>query len=168
MLIERNCLQCQKTFQANKSDVNRGHAKFCCLSCSSKYSAGKRPKGQPNVECALCKSPFYKTLARLKNSKSELYFCCREHKNQAQRIGGIKEIMPPHYGVSLKSYRDIAFRNLPHVCNRCGFFEYPILQVHHIDRDRKNNDLSNLEILCPNCHEVEHLLKGDGRHTKEN
>ena len=26
------------------------------------------------------------------------------------------------------------------------------LEVHHIDGDHSNNDLSNLQILCPNCH----------------
>lgn len=46
-------------------------------------------------------------------------------------------------------------------CNRCGYDEHPrILGVHHIDRNKKNNDLSNLEVLCPNCHSLEH-----SRHT---
>lgn len=26
------------------------------------------------------------------------------------------------------------------------------LEVHHIDGDRTNNDLPNLQLLCPNCH----------------
>lgn len=43
-------------------------------------------------------------------------------------------------------------------CIRCGFNAYTkILQVHHIDRNRNNNSLSNLEVLCPNCHCIEHL-----------
>jgi len=42
-------------------------------------------------------------------------------------------------------------------CQRCGFDEYPkILGVHHKDRNRNNNTISNLEILCPNCHSIEH------------
>ena len=49
-------------------------------------------------------------------------------------------------------------RNLIKECNRCGYSAYPdILGVHHIDRNRDNNDLSNLEVLCPNCHSVEHM-----------
>jgi len=27
-----------------------------------------------------------------------------------------------------------------------------VLQLHHIDGDRTNNTLRNLQILCPNCH----------------
>jgi 5-methylcytosine-specific restriction endonuclease McrA len=43
-------------------------------------------------------------------------------------------------------------------CERCGYDDKPgILQVHHKDRDRENNALSNLEVLCPNCHAEEHL-----------
>ena len=28
----------------------------------------------------------------------------------------------------------------------------PKIEIHHIDGDRFNNNLSNLMILCPNCH----------------
>lgn len=49
-------------------------------------------------------------------------------------------------------------RNLIILCNRCGYNKEPkILGVHHKDRDRNNNDLINLEVLCPNCHSLEHM-----------
>lgn len=42
-------------------------------------------------------------------------------------------------------------------CERCGFDrDKAILGVHHKDRDRHNNELTNLEVLCPNCHSMEH------------
>lgn len=35
----------------------------------------------------------------------------------------------------------------------CGYKEEPrILEVHHKDENRSNNDIHNLCILCPNCH----------------
>ena len=41
-------------------------------------------------------------------------------------------------------------------CECCGVTEWlgnPIkLEVHHLDGDRLNNELENLELLCPNCH----------------
>lgn len=41
-------------------------------------------------------------------------------------------------------------------CEECGINNWrdkPIsLQLHHKDGNRKNNELSNLQILCPNCH----------------
>ena len=45
----------------------------------------------------------------------------------------------------------------PH-CERCGFIaDDPCqLDVHHIDRNNKNNNQSNLQTLCANCHRLEH------------
>ena len=41
-------------------------------------------------------------------------------------------------------------------CNGCGISEWRgktiVLQVEHKDGDQFNNELSNLELLCPNCH----------------
>lgn len=38
-------------------------------------------------------------------------------------------------------------------CACCDYDEcVDILEVHHIDGNRKNNNLDNLIILCPNCH----------------
>ena len=41
-------------------------------------------------------------------------------------------------------------------CEICGISEWqgkPIVcQLHHIDGNHSNNNLSNLQILCPNCH----------------
>ena len=41
-------------------------------------------------------------------------------------------------------------------CEKCKLTEwmtFPIpLEVHHIDGDRTNNTLDNLELLCNNCH----------------
>jgi len=44
-------------------------------------------------------------------------------------------------------------------CTICGFNETRpdgtiILQIDHIDGDRKNNTKENLRVLCPNCHAV--------------
>lgn len=44
----------------------------------------------------------------------------------------------------------------PYKCECCGNTEWngqPIpLQVHHIDGNHYNNEISNLQLLCPNCH----------------
>lgn len=54
---------------------------------------------------------------------------------------------------SIQTYRERAFKSFPHKCAVCGYNEeIGILQVHHIDGNRKNSKLDNLVILCPNCH----------------
>ena len=41
-------------------------------------------------------------------------------------------------------------------CEICGICEWNgksiTLQIDHIDGDRTNNDLTNLIVVCPNCH----------------
>lgn len=158
MKITKNCNNCGKDFQADSREVNRGNAKFCSRTCANNSKKGIKVQRKSNCTCAQCKVEFYRRPSK-SSSKSGLYFCSRACKDKAQRIGGIKEIQPFHYSNSLKEYRLLVEREvgITH-CNRCGYKEFPqILQVHHKDRDRKNNDISNLEVLCPNCHSLEHI-----------
>ena len=45
---------------------------------------------------------------------------------------------------------------LNHQCNNCKkttWLNNPIpIELHHKDGDHSNNNLNNLELLCPNCH----------------
>jgi RNase P subunit RPR2 len=51
-------------------------------------------------------------------------------------------------------------RGLIKICEKCGYDKVSgILIVHHKDRDRTNNNLSNLIVLCPNCHAIEHYCE---------
>ncbi len=45
------------------------------------------------------------------------------------------------------------------VCERCSMNNYAILQVHHKHERHKGgtDDMTNLELLCPNCHTTHHL-----------
>ena len=49
-------------------------------------------------------------------------------------------------------------------CEKCGFIaEHRVqLDVDHIDGNNKNNDLSNLQTLCANCHRYKTFLNKDG------
>lgn len=57
-------------------------------------------------------------------------------------------------------------------CEICGLsfwqgVELP-LELHHKDGNHYNNELSNLEILCPNCHSIQEGNNGAGRRSVEN
>ncbi len=164
-IVIKNCLYCHNIFEAKLSEVKRGYGKFCNRSCSSSYTSPDKIL-KPNCICVYCKKEFYRNASKKKLSRSGLYFCCRKHKDMGQRLeSGFKEIHPPHYGNGSCSYRAKALKEFPHKCNRCGWNEYVgALEVHHIDENRKNNIINNLEILCPNCHMVNHLLKSSGRY----
>lgn len=43
--VRVTCGWCGKAFSTRQCDVDRGHGKFCSLSCSSRYTNSKRPVG---------------------------------------------------------------------------------------------------------------------------
>jgi 5-methylcytosine-specific restriction endonuclease McrA len=88
-----------------------------------------------------------------------LYFCSRKCKDDAQKIGGVQEIMPPHYGRSngKNVYKNLIENTCSPTCIGCSEINKYLLCVHHIDGNRNNNALSNLEIVCGNCHIKRHL-----------
>ena len=53
-------------------------------------------------------------------------------------------------------------------CEKCGFIpEHQVqLDVDHIDGNNKNNELSNLQTLCANCHRLKTFLNQDGSYKK--
>lgn len=70
----------------------------------------------------------------------------------------------------MSDYRDL----IPiEKCARCGYCEFKSsLHVHHPDKNRDNNDPSNLIVLCSNCHQGLHhniwKLEDIGIKTPEN
>lgn len=127
-----------------------------CPYCIEEEKIVRYANNRTEVECAYCGKKFLKANSKLENSKSGLYFCCREHKDMAQRIDSgerFEQLRPDHYGIVNTCYRTAAFRHYENKCACCGYDEEPkILQVHHRDENRNNNALDNLVILCPNCH----------------
>ena len=43
-------------------------------------------------------------------------------------------------------------------CEGCGVSDWLghelLIEVHHIDGNNKNNQIDNLQLLCPNCHSI--------------
>jgi 5-methylcytosine-specific restriction endonuclease McrA len=100
-------------------------------------------KGTAQYTCAHCKITF------LDSPSHKRKYCSRKCVNKAA-----KELWTP---TSTTVRKAMIRRNLLKKCERCGYDEHPeILGVHHKDRNRQNNHSSNLEVLCPNCHSLEH------------
>lgn len=163
--VTRECKECSEEFEAEIREVNRGNGKFCCLSCAVSYNNKKRDS-KVKVKCSYCNKQIKKKQSKFESNKSGTFYCCREHKDKAQRINShVKQLNPDHYNNGEHNYRERALREQSgeSECNRCGTkLPEPILQVHHKDRNRSNGSLDNLEVLCPNCHVMEHYESGDG------
>ena len=156
-------LKCKKhniTFTASAECFMRGKedVRSSCPICSDEAKAERFKNNRIEVNCAYCNKKFLKQKSKINGSKSGLYFCCREHKDLAQRLnsGTIFDIIrPEHYGnlTTSKNYREKAFRVYSHKCSICGWDEdIDVLEVHHIDENREHNEIENLIILCPICH----------------
>ena len=61
-------------------------------------------------------------------------------------------------------YSKVAFDYYDAECMECRYSKIKsVLEIHHIDGDRSNNEPENLMILCPTCHKElhYHLAKGE-------
>lgn len=105
-----------------------------------------------NKVCPVCSKEFI--TYEKENSTTCGYSCAntyfRSGKNNPNYTGSIGN------RISARKYREVAYSTYGKKCNRCAYDNPLALEVHHIDRDRTNNSISNLEVLCCNCHALEH------------
>lgn len=59
--------------------------------------------------------------------------------------------------------------HVPYECASCGlttWLDVPItLELDHIDGDHRNNEISNLRFLCPNCHSLTPTFRGRNKRS---
>lgn len=145
------CNFCGKKFKRKKSQLKLSKKHFCSTDCQ--IEGRKRGK---IVKCFMCNKFTYKSLKSLKISLNKKYFCSRICSNKwiGEKQRGKSH---PNWRGGSFSYKNLLKRtNLKEVCVSCGKDDSRILCVHHIDENRKNNDVKNLVWLCRNCHFLVH------------
>lgn len=101
------------------------------------------------VKCAYCGKEIYRSAAEIEKNKSGYFYCSH---NCGNRHKNIVRLNSGEWDNTL-NYRLKAMTKYAHECMACGWDEDErILEVHHIDENRSNNDIDNLSILCPTCH----------------
>jgi hypothetical protein len=153
------CINCNDTFKANPSD-NR---KFCTHKCSATYNNKIRNR---KIKCLVCE---------LVLPRKGRYFCSKKCESIHISIKRIERI-ESGYCTSEKLVKNYLIEKYGEKCMECGWCEvHPLLkkvpvQLEHIDGNSENNNLSNLKILCPNCHSLTltfgALNKGRGRKNR--
>src|SRR6267154_4414164 len=137
-LSSHYCLRCGKEFFAPL----KAKAKYCNREC---HGFAKRTRVK--VSCFRCHKEFERHL----NKVQENNYCSRECKELDQQIGGPLSL--PHYKDGYTVYRNRALRQYGKKCDCCGYSDdVRMLDVHHVDGNRGNNEIYNLRVLCVWCH----------------
>ena len=129
------CPTCGRIFEVKKSTINR--RKYCNKECFNKSKQGKIPK---NIKIAQSKSPFQKGKKNI-NWKGGIY------KYPAEWTGKLKHLV---------WVRD---KNKCQLCGKIGKKRSDLV-CHHIDFDKKNCNIENIQLLCRSCHMKLHWQEG--------
>lgn len=169
------CIQCG-TRKADKKANGKGFRPTCTTcrlpSKKTKYDPDKKPK-RPLGEYPV--TPHDRPLCR----KCGVRPCAKQGSRFGLKVDGT-----PYYrtecsgclrakkpsGKWLTSpYRKAAILAAEKMhCTRCGFEpEDPIqIEVDHIDGNRKNSALENLQLLCANCHRLKTYRAGEHKKNR--
>lgn len=151
------CNRCSKEFYAKPHWLDKGHGKYCSQKCCiENQKTGKL------FSCFMCKKKAYRSRGQQKKSRSGRYFCSKScqttWRNTIVYVG--KNHSNWKHGTT--AYRNIMKRaKIAPICARCNNDDVRILTAHHKDRNRQNNDVSNLVWLCHNCHFLVHRYKSE-------
>lgn len=146
------CLYCEKIFWKRTAQIfPEGHC------CSRECQRLKQSTGEENP-CGYCGEVIYRHKTALKRSKSGNAFCNRSCATSFNNQFKVGENHPGYKGGS-STYRQRALDVHGASCSNqdCPFnnVEVKMLDVHHLDKNRKNNSINNLQVLCVWCHALE-------------
>lgn len=132
------CEQCGKEFITHSCYLKRGGGRFCSPSCSTTYRNLKNnPSWNPEVRKKISENH-----ADVSGENNPMYG--KRGKDAPSYIDGRSRCNPT-------LYKGILIANgIEPVCKLCGAIKN--IHVHHIDGNRKNNDINNLVWLCTKCH----------------
>ena len=140
---QRICEQCQSVFLIYKSQANRGQGKFCSKSCCTKYrNTYNNPSQRADV--------------REKISKNHADVSGKNNPMYGRRGSSAPSYIDGRSNIKGDLWRRIALVNKKKICEICKTEseENSKLHVHHKDKNRENNDLSNLQVVCVRCHNM--------------
>lgn len=146
------CKLCTNEFYAKPSWIKNGYGKYCSTNCRSLAQ-----KNGKIFKCHRCKNEVYRNLKDQSRSISGKFFCsksCQTRWRNAEVNIGKNH---PNWTNGVATYRDRMKRSSAEkACAKCSSKDFRVLAVHHKDKDRSNNSLSNLVWLCHNCHYLVH------------
>ena len=149
-----NCDYCRESFYKKPSHIEKCIRNYCSDNC--RY---KGRKSGLHIKCFVCGKEVYKERRFLNRSKYKKFFCTRQCSNVwlGTKHRGKDN---PNWTTGKSSYKAIMKRISTNIrCLLCSKSDERILLIHHLDKNRQNNDPKNLVWLCHNCHFLVHKYK---------
>jgi Zn finger protein HypA/HybF involved in hydrogenase expression len=153
------CKKCGKEFEPIKGLIN-----YCSLECRNSRDWTEEDKKKKSVS-AKNSEKLKKQLNSIRTE--EVYDKIVKTKKQNH----IKKILESNYkDLSFESLRFRILYEQENKCNHCGLDKWLgkdiILELEHKDGNNKNNDRSNLEMICPNCHSLTQTWRGRNKRER--
>ncbi len=139
------CIVCKKAIYRRPIEMRRNKGNvFCGAMCYGIFCRKEFP-------CIICGKPILSGL----NRKTCSRVCANKNRVGIKyKSGGLKDRV-----ISQRALKIRLLKIRGEKCERCDYNKIEILQTHHKDRNRNNNSLKNLALICPNCHFEEHYLE---------
>jgi hypothetical protein len=150
VLVEYICLGCSNSF----TNYAKANSKFCSHSCSASFhNVGVTRNGKPASDCVNCGK---------KTKRGSAKYCsnyCQHDFDLEKRIasGKFSAVVGKRYLLKHNGSKCS-------VCDLLEWNELPMpIELDHIDGNSENNSLSNLRLICPNCHAQTDTYKGKNK-----
>ncbi len=151
-MANSTCQQCSKLFYVKPNRVLKGWGKYCSNAC--KHASFR--KGII-VACSSCGIQTNRDMKSQKRSKSGKFFCSKNCQTVWRNTTLYVREGHSNWTGGKSSYRSVMLRDQrAKTCVKCNLSDPRVLAVHHRDKNRDNNDLTNLIWLCHNCHYLVH------------
>ena len=155
----KKCPQCNSII----SYEDRHKKTFCSHSCSATFNNAQKEKKE-HGHCQCCGKKLPRKGRKFCSSK-----CCGDFRKKQT----ILLIESGDTTLPAAQYKKYLIEKHGDKCMKCGWDKKnPVtgnvtVELNHIDGHSENNCLSNLEIICPNCHSLtpnyKALNRGNGR-----
>ena len=137
-----NCVKCGHVLVRNQK-------KFCSKSCAASYNnKGVRRHGRGAIPCLGC--------GNLTNNPKYCTVKCQAKHRRLQIFEAIRNGVYVSTWSGNPALKEFLVLERGYGCETCGLDTWqrkPIpLDVHHKDGDASNNEPTNIQLICLNCH----------------